>query len=167
LFFKILIIKDKKMKTIFPKKECHKPKWFVVDAKNKTLGPLATEVSKLLRGKETSYFTPGVDQGNFVVVLNADKIEVSGKKEVQKLYYRNSQRPGSLKIETFKQLKARIPTRIIEKAVWGMLPKGVLGRNYYRRLYVYCDNKINYLNPESGEGQVTEETSTTWIPVNL
>ena len=96
------------MKTIFPKKECHVPKWFVVDAEGKTLGRLATEASKLLRGKETSYFTPGVNQGNVVVILNADKIEVSGKKADQKLYYRNSQRPGSLKVETFKELKNRI-----------------------------------------------------------
>ena len=131
------------MKTVFPKQECHIPKWFVVDATDKTLGRLATEVSKLLRGKEISYFTPGVDQGNCVVILNASKIKVTGKKEEQKLYYRNSQRPGSLKIETFKQVRDRVPTRILEKAIWGMLPKGVLGREYYRRLYIYCDNKIN------------------------
>ena len=133
------------MKTIFPKKECHIPKRYVVDAKGKTLGRLATEVSKLLRGKETSYYTPSVDQGNYVVILNANKVEVSGKKESEKLYYRHSQRPGSLKIETFKQVKERIPTRILEKAVWGMLPKGKLGRTYYRRLYIYCDDKINYI----------------------
>jgi large subunit ribosomal protein L13 len=134
------------MKTLFPKQECHVPKWFVVDATGKTLGRLATEVSKLLRGKEVSFFTPGVDQGNFVVILNAQKIEVSGKKEQQKLYYRNSRRPGGLKHETFSQLKNRMPTRIIEQAVWGMLPKGVLGRNYYRRLFVYIDNNINYFD---------------------
>ena len=139
------------MKTIFPKKECHIPKWYVVDAKGKTLGRLATEVSKLLRGKETSYYTPGVDQGNYVVILNANKIEVSGKKESEKLYYRHSQRPGSLKIETFKQVKERIPTRILEKAVWGMLPKGKLGRQYYRRLYIYCDDKINYMKGKDVE----------------
>lgn len=139
------------MKTIFPKKECHVPKWYVVDAKGKTLGRLATEVSKLLRGKETSFYTPGVDQGNYVVLLNANQIEVSGKKENQKLYYRHSQRPGSLKIETFKQVKSRIPTRILEKAIWGMLPKGKLGRTYYRRLYIYCDDKINYTTNKKGE----------------
>ena len=139
------------MKTIFPKKECHIPKWYVVDAKGKTLGRLATEVSKLLRGKETSYYTPGVDQGNYVVILNANKIEVSGKKESEKLYYRHSQRPGSLKIETFKQVKERIPTRILEKAVWGMLPKGKLGRQYYRRLYIYSDDKINYMKGKNVE----------------
>ncbi len=72
------------MKTLFPKKEAHIPKWFVIDATNKTLGRLSTEASKLLRGKETSFFTPGVDQGNFVIILNAEKIEVTGKKEKKK-----------------------------------------------------------------------------------
>jgi large subunit ribosomal protein L13 len=151
------------MKTIFPKKECHVPKWYVVDAKGKTLGRLATEVSKLLRGKETSYYTPGVDQGNYVVILNANKIEVSGKKESEKLYYRHSQRPGSLKIETFKQVKERIPTRILEKAVWGMLPKGKLGRTYYRRLYIYCDDKLNYMK----EKNVEVISDDRWIKVDV
>lgn len=147
------------MKTLFPKEIFHVPKWFVIDASGKTLGRLATEASKLLRGKETSLFTPGVNQGNFVVVLNANKIVVTGKKESQKLYYRNSQRPGSLKVETFKDLKNRIPSRIIEEAVWGMLPKGILGRNYYRRLYIYSDNKINY--------KKTKENLAKSIPLEL
>lgn len=158
------------MKTIFPKKECHVPKWFVIDANGKTLGRLSTEASKLLRGKETTFFTPGVDQGNYVVILNADKIEVSGKKEDQKLYYRNSQRPGSLKIETFKQLKNRIPTRILEKSIWGMLPKGVLGREYYRRLFIYSDNKINYTKTQSGESReipLELSSSNNWIKFEI
>jgi large subunit ribosomal protein L13 len=158
------------MKTIFPKKECHVPKWFVIDANGKTLGRLSTEASKLLRGKETSFFTPGVNQGNYVVILNANKIEVSGKKEDQKLYYRNSQRPGSLKIETFKQLKNRIPTRILEKSIWGMLPKGVLGREYYKRLFIYSDNKINYLKSLNGENrEIPLELSSenNWIKVEI
>jgi large subunit ribosomal protein L13 len=158
------------MKTIFPKKESHVPKWFVVEATDKTLGRLATEVSKLLRGKENSFFTPGVDQGNYVVVLNADKIQVSGNKELQKLYYRTSQRPGSLKIENFKDLKARIPSRIIEKAVWGMLPKGILGRQYYRRLFVYSDNKINYKKNKDGEAKtipLESVDSNNWIKVEI
>jgi large subunit ribosomal protein L13 len=157
------------MKTVFPKQECHIPKWFVVDATDKTLGRLATEVSKLLRGKEISYFTPGVDQGNFVVILNASKIKVTGKKEEQKLYYRNSQRPGSLKIETFRQVRDRVPTRILEKAIWGMLPKGVLGREYYRRLYIYCDNKINYTKMQNEVKSIPLELadSNNWIKVNL
>jgi large subunit ribosomal protein L13 len=143
-----MIIENKKqiLKTIYPKKENHIPKWFLIDAKGKTLGRLATDVSKLLRGKETSYFTPGIDQGNFVVILNANQITVSGKKEEEKLYYRNSQRPGSIKKETFKQLKKRIPTRILEEAIWGMLPKGVLGRKYFKRLFVYSSNLIPYKN---------------------
>jgi large subunit ribosomal protein L13 len=157
------------MKTIFPKKECHIPKWFVVDASGKTLGRLATEVSKLLRGKEIFYFTPGVDQGNFVVILNANKITVSGKKEEQKLYYRNSQRPGSLKIETFKQVKERIPSRILEKAIWGMLPKGVLGREYYRRLYIYSDDKINYTKTNNDVKVIPLDLaeSNNWIKVDI
>lgn len=158
------------MKTIFPKKEYHVPKWFVIDATGKTLGRLATEASKLLRGKETSLFTPGVDQGNFVVILNADKIEVSGKKASQKLYYRNSQRPGSLKSESFKQLKERIPTRILEKAVWGMLPKGVLGRDYYRRLYVYSNNEIKYKKTKDGISETISLNSiqeSNWIKIDL
>lgn len=153
------------MKTIYPKKECHIPKWFVIDADGKTLGRLATEVSKLLRGKEISYFTPGVDQGNFVVILNAEKIQVTGKKDSQKLYYRNSQRPGSLKIETFKQLKQRIPTRIIEQAVKGMLPSGVLGRNYFRRLYVYSNGNLS-LNTSSDSKSILLD-SEKWIQVNI
>jgi large subunit ribosomal protein L13 len=158
------------MKTIFPKKETHIPKWFVIDAKGKRLGRLATEASKLLRGKETALFTPGVDQGNYVVILNADKIEVSGQKETQKLYYRNSQTPGNLKIETFKSLKNRIPTRIIEKAIWGMLPKGVLGRTYYKRLHVYVDDKITYKKSKGGDRkQLTLDSldETKWTKVNF
>lgn len=164
------------MKTVFPKKECHVPKWFVIDAENQTLGRLATQISKLLRGKEISFYTPGVDQGNFVVVLNANKILLTGKKETQKLYYRNSQRPGSLKVETFKELNKRIPTRIIEEAVWGMLPKGVLGRQYYRRLFIYSDNKINYIQKNKNQINNNESVSTitmdemsknNWITVKL
>jgi len=158
------------MKTLFPKKECHVPKWFVIDAEGKTLGRIATEISKLLRGKENTYFTPGVDQGNYVVVLNANKVVVSGQKSEQKLYYRNSQRPGSLKIENFKQLQERIPARIIEQAVWGMLPKGVLGREYYRRLFIYSDNKINYIKDKNNNSTIItldKLESTNWIKVDL
>ena len=152
------------MKTLFPKKEAHIPKWFVIDATNKTLGRLSTEASKLLRGKETSFFTPGVDQGNFVIILNAEKIEVTGKKETQKLYYRNSQRPGNLKIETFNQLKNRIPSRIVEQAIWGMLPKGVLGRQYFKRLYVYASENVVYKKNTKTTEMMNEKE---WIKVDL
>lgn len=157
------------MKTLFPKNELHIPKWYVIDAKNKPLGRLSTEISKLLRGKETSFFTPGVDQGNFVVILNADKIEVTGKKSSNKLYYRNSQRPGSLKIETLTALKKRIPTRILEKSIWGMLPKGVLGRKYFRRLYLYTNDTICYKNFKTEEKNIPINTKIeeNWIKINL
>ena len=158
------------MKTIFPKKECHVPKWFVIDANGKTLGRLSTEASKLLRGKETTFYTPGVDQGNYVVILNADKIQVSGNKESEKLYYRHSHTPGSLKIETFQQLRNRIPSRILEKSIWGMLPKGSLGRQYYKRLFIYSDNKINYkktANNETQEIPLEVAESNNWIKVEV
>ncbi len=134
------------MKTLFPKTQLHIPKFFLINAFEKTLGRLATEISLLLCGKLNSYFTPGIDQGNFLILFNVIHITVSNKKkEVQKMYYRNSQRPGSLKSENFKQLKIRLTIRIIEKAIKGMLPKGVLGRKYYKRLYIYKKNKINFL----------------------
>lgn len=137
------------MKTYFAKKENYEANYYLVDAENQCLGRLASKISLLLRGKESSLYSPGVDQGNYVVVINADKIKVSGKKYEDKLYFRNNQRPGSLKVETFKNLKARIPTRILEEAVWGMLPKGVLGRQYFRRLYLYSISNINEINNES------------------
>jgi large subunit ribosomal protein L13 len=155
------------MKTIFPKKEYHIPKWFVIDANGKTLGRLSTEASKLLRGKENTFFTPGVDQGNYVVILNADKIEVSVKKEEQKLYYLNSQRPGSINVETFKQLQNRIPSRILEKSIWGMLPKNVLGREYYKRLFIYSDNKINYVKTANGEIPMELSAANNWIKFEI
>jgi large subunit ribosomal protein L13 len=152
------------MKTIFPKKEHHSPKWFVIDATNQNLGRLSTQISKLLRGKETSFFTPGIDQGNYVIVLNANKIVVTGKKQFNKLYYRNSQRPGSLKIETFDQLQKRIPTRIIEQSVWGMLSKNHLGREHYKRLYIYKQGEIPYsLKSE----QSSTDFEKNWIPVKF
>lgn len=155
------------MKTLFPLPEYHEPKRYIIDVAGKTLGRVATKVSKLLRGKESTFFTPGVNQGNYVVILNADKIKVTGEKENQKLYYRNSTRPGGLKVETFKQLQNRIPTRIIEQAVWGMLPKGVLGRSYYRNLYVYSDNKLTFVSDK--KKKVSHEVSElgSWILVDI
>ena len=157
------------IKTLYPKTECHVPKWFVVDAKGKTLGRLATEISKLLRGKEISYYTPGVDQGNYVIVLNASQVEVSGKKSLQKLYYRNPHTPGNLKIETFEHLQKRIPTRIVEEAVWGMLPKGPLGREQYKRLYVYSNEKMLLTTKLSGQPINEKEIleSPNWIKTSL
>jgi large subunit ribosomal protein L13 len=134
------------MVTLFSKTAHHVPKWFLVDATNKTLGRLTTEILTILTGKNLSYFTPGSNQGNYVIVVNSTKIFISGKKENQKLYYSNSQRPGSLKTQNFKQLIQNFPTRIIQKAVWGMLPKNILGRNLLQRLYIYPTEIINIFN---------------------
>tara|TARA_Y100001970_G_C13929702_1_gene697592 strand:- start:26 stop:457 length:432 start_codon:yes stop_codon:yes gene_type:complete len=111
--------------------------WFLVDAQNKTLGRLATEIANILRGKNKPSFTPHLDTGDFVVVINAEKVEVSGKKSSQKLYRRHSGRPGGMKIEKFESLQQRIPERIIEQAVKGMLPHNSLGRQQFRKLKVY------------------------------
>jgi large subunit ribosomal protein L13 len=105
--------------------------WFVVDAEGQKLGRLSTIVAQVLRGKNKPYYTPYLDMGDYVIIINADKISVSGKKETQKLYRRHSGYPGGLTTETFKALSTRIPERIIEKAVKGMLPKGRLGRHLY------------------------------------
>ena len=111
--------------------------WYLVDAENQTLGRLATEVASVLRGKNKASFTPHLDTGDFVIVVNADKIRVSGKKSQQKLYRRHSGRPGGMKVETFEHLQERLPERIVEKAIKGMLPHNALGRQLFRKLKVY------------------------------
>lgn len=111
--------------------------WYLIDAENKILGRVASEVSKLLMGKNEKIFTPFLDCGNYVIIINAERIQVTGQKMTDKLYRRHSGQPGGMKTETFLELQARIPERIIEKAVKGMLPKGALGRNMYRKLKVY------------------------------
>lgn len=130
------------MKTIFPKEKFNIPLWYVIDASNKILGKLVVKISILLMGKQDSYYTPGINQGNFVIVINSDKINVTGEKDTKKLYYSNSNRPGSLKIKTFNELKKKASNKIIEKAVWGMLPKNKIGRDYFKRLYVYKKEKL-------------------------
>ena len=109
-------------KTITPSIETIERSWFLVDAKDKTLGRLSTEIAAVLRGKNKPTFTPHLDTGDFVIVVNAEKIEVTGKKASQKLYRRHSGRPGGMKVEKFESLQERIPERIIEQAVKGMLP---------------------------------------------
>ncbi len=111
--------------------------WFLVDAEGQTLGRLASEIANILRGKNKPSFTPHLDTGDFVIVVNAEKIEVTGKKASQKLYRRHSGRPGGMKIEKFETLRDRIPERIIEQAVKGMLPHNSLGRQQFKKLKVY------------------------------
>ena len=124
-------------KTITPSLETIERNWFLVDAKDKMLGRLATEISSILRGKNKPTFTPHLDVGDFVIVVNAEKVEVTGKKASQKLYRRHSGRPGGMKVEKFESLQARIPERIIEQAVKGMLPHNSLGRQQFKKLKVY------------------------------
>ena len=124
-------------KTTTPSIETIKRDWFLVDATNKTLGRLATEIAVILRGKNKPSFTPHLDTGDFVIVVNAEKVEVTGNKSSQKLYRRHSGRPGGMKIEKFETLQERIPERIIEQAVKGMLPHNALGRQQFRKLKVY------------------------------
>ncbi len=124
-------------KTSIPSIDSIDRQWFLVDAENQTLGRLATEVASILRGKNKPNFTPHLDTGDFVVVVNAEKIQVSGNKAHQKLYKRHSGRPGGMKVENFNALQERIPERIIEKAIKGMLPHNALGRQLFRKLKVY------------------------------
>ncbi|MDJ0690076.1 MAG: 50S ribosomal protein L13 [Xenococcaceae cyanobacterium MO_188.B32] len=125
------------IKTPLPIKESSEQKWYVVDAAEQRLGRLATEIAMILRGKNKPTFTPHMDTGDFVIVVNAEKVVVTGRKSSQKLYRRHSGRPGGMKVETFDQLQARIPERIVEKAVKGMLPKNALGRKLFTKLKVY------------------------------
>lgn len=125
-------------KTYLPSQESIERNWYIVDASQQRLGRLASEVATILRGKNKPTFTPHLDTGDFVVVINAEKIEVTGKKRSQKLYRRHSGRPGGMKTETFEKLQARIPERIIEQAVKGMLPKNTLGRQLFTKLKVYA-----------------------------
>ncbi len=124
-------------KTSTPSLTSIKRNWFLVDAEGQTLGRLASEIANILRGKNKPSFTPHLDTGDFVIVVNAEKIEVSGKKASQKLYRRHSGRPGGMKIEKFETLRDRIPERIIEQAVKGMLPHNSLGRQQFKKLKVY------------------------------
>lgn len=125
-------------KTYLPPQDQIERKWYVVDAADQRLGRLATEVANILRGKNKATFTPHMDTGDFVIVINAEKINVTGRKRTQKLYRRHSGRPGGMKVENFEKLQARIPERIIEKAVKGMLPKNSLGRHLFTKLKVYA-----------------------------
>ena len=125
-------------------------KWYVVDATGHTLGRLSSEIAKVLRGKNKPQFTPFVDTGDYVIVVNADKVKVSGKKLEQKIYYRHSKFVGGMKETTLKEMLAKKPEKVVELAVKGMLPKGPLGRTMYRKLFVYAgpDHKHAAQKPE-------------------
>lgn len=119
-------------------------KWYVVDADGQTLGRLASEIAKVLRGKNKPIYTPHIDTGDYVIVVNADKVKVTGKKLEQKIYYRHSDYVGGMKEFTLREMMDRKPERVIELAVKGMLPKGPLGRAMIKKLHVYAGPEHNH-----------------------
>lgn len=129
------------MKTYMANKDTVERAWFVIDAQGQRLGRLSTEVATILRGKHKPTFTPHVDCGDYIIVINAKDIELTGKKWDQKKYYRHSQYPGGLRETTAKVMNETFPERVIEFAVKGMLPKGRLGRQMYKKLYVYAGSE--------------------------
>ena len=132
------------MKTFSAKPETVKRDWYVVDATGKTLGRLASEVARRLRGKHKPEFTPHVDTGDYIVIINAGKVAVTGNKVADKKYYRHTGFIGGLKTTNFDKLRDRAPTRMIELAVKGMMPRGPLGRAMYRKLKVYSGAEHNH-----------------------
>ena len=139
------------MKTFMASPATIERKWYVVDADGKTLGRLASEVAKVLRGKNKPTFTPHIDTGDYVIVVNAEKIKVTGKKLDQKIYYHHSDYVGGMKETTLKEMLANHPERVIEFDVKGMLQKGHLGREMYTKLFVYAgpDHKHEAQKPEA------------------
>jgi large subunit ribosomal protein L13 len=125
-------------KTYYPKKDEVTSQWYLVDATGMNLGRLATRVARALLGKDKPQFTPGVPMGDYVVVINAEKIEVTGRKLDEKVYYRHSGYPGGLKKITLREQLERFPERVLESAVWGMLPKNRHGRKLMKRLKLYA-----------------------------
>ena len=124
--------------TIFAKSETVKRDWFVIDATDKPLGRLATEIANRLRGKHKPEYTPNVDTGDYIVVVNAEKVKATGNKLKDKTYYRHTEYPGGIRSQTLEEMLAKHPERAIEKAVKGMLPKGPLGYAQFRKLKVYA-----------------------------
>ena len=132
------------MKTFVAKPDTVKRDWYVVDAEGKTLGRIATEIARRLRGKHKAEYTPHVDTGDYIIVINAEKVTVTGNKFKDKVYYAHTGFPGGLKSTTFDKLQAAKPEMIIEKAVKGMLPRGPLGRAMFRKLKVYAGTEHNH-----------------------
>ena len=148
---------SKEMKTYSPKAKDIKREWRVIDATDKTLGRMVTQVASLLMGKHKPIYAPHIDTGDYVVVINAAKVKVTGKKAEQKFYYRHSGYPGGLKSPSFKELFSKDPARVIELAVKGMLPHNRLGRAMFKKLKVYPGNEhphqaqTSFRRPEQSE----------------
>jgi len=144
------------MKTYSTKAKDVEHKWHVLDASGKTLGKLATQAANLLMGKHKPTFAPYLDTGDFVIVLNATKVRVTGKKPKQKTYYRHSGYPGGIKAETYEELMATHPTRVIEHAVRGMLPHNRLGRAMFKKLKVYAGDSHPHQAQVAGSKMTTK-----------
>ncbi len=138
------------MKTFMASPATIERKWYVIDATDMTLGRLASETAKILRGKNKPIFTPHIDTGDYVIIVNAAKVQVTGKKLDQKIYHHHSEYVGGMKETTLREMLANKPERVIEYAVKGMLPKGPLGKEMYRKLFVYAgpDHKQQAQKPE-------------------
>ncbi|WP_027964745.1 50S ribosomal protein L13 [Halalkalibacillus halophilus] len=139
------------MRTTFMANESNvERKWYVVDAAGQTLGRLSTEVATLLRGKHKPSYTPHVDTGDNVIIINADKIELTGKKMTDKIYYRHTNHPGGLKERTAQEMRSKFPEKMLEQAIKGMLPKNRLGNKMGKKLHVYrgADHKHEAQQPE-------------------
>jgi large subunit ribosomal protein L13 len=132
------------MKTFTAKPESVKRDWYVVDAEGKTLGRLATEIARRLRGKHKPEYTPHVDTGDYIIVINAEKVHVTGAKAQDKMYHAHSGYPGGIKSISFEKLIEKAPERVIQSAVKGMLPRGPLGRAMFRKMKVYAGPEHNH-----------------------
>lgn len=139
------------MKTFMANPATIDRKWYVIDAEGMTLGRLASETAKILRGKNKPIFTPHIDTGDYVIIVNAEKVKVTGKKLDQKIYYHHSAYVGGMKETTLRDMLAKKPEKVVELAVKGMLPKGPLGRSMYKKLFVYAgpEHKQQAQKPET------------------
>ena len=144
------------MNTFSAKAHEVKRDWYIIDATDKVLGRVATEVARRLRGKHKAEYTPHVDTGDYIVIINAEKITVTGRKFDDKIYYRHTGYPGGIKGVAFKDMQKRNPTRIIELAVKGMLPKNILGREMYRKLKVYAGDVHPHTAQQPKELEIEE-----------
>jgi large subunit ribosomal protein L13 len=157
------------MKTYSPKVKDIEREWWVIDATDKTLGRIATRVANLLMGKHKPIYAPHIDTGDYVVVINAAKVKVTGKKAEQKIYYRHSGYPGGLKSQRFEELFGKDPVRVMEFAVKGMLPHNRLGRAMFKKLKIYPGNEhphqaqISFRHPEPSKGLRTTESKESEI----
>ena len=150
-------------KTVSVNKEKAEKKWYVVDATDKHVGRLASTVAKVIRGKYKPSYTPHADCGDNIIIINAEKISFSGNKSADKIYTRYTGYPGGQRFTSVDELLKKHPERILEKAIWGMLPKGVLGRNYYRRCYVYSGETVL----ENKNTPLDLKNSDKWIKVEV